>query len=335
MPGMIGAFNNPARLEMPAEKRWADPVVGQLVPNRYADAIRALFKLRASGGSWSECCKLFDERIPREDGCEWLSSTVQTIIRNPVYKGEASLRSKGRQDCDIVKLDAHEPIVDALLWKAAQPKQGKPRRTSDGALLSGVLRCACCGRRLTPSTGRYRCRPRMVLGEPCDAPANVRADEVDALATRDFLAAVAYRPAAPNPPDPDSFERAVTVAKAGVARWQEAAVAGTVEPEVFGPAIAARKSELEAAEAALFEARRSRCAAGCWAPSPLGSPVLDLADAPEGSRPWCRVVRGLVGPQLRPAGLQVGRRVRAAPLLPSGRSHTSAAQACASSRHSR
>jgi hypothetical protein len=91
----------------------------------------------------------------------------------------------------------------------------------------------------------------------CDAPATVRADEVEALVTSGFLGAVAYRPAAPSPPDLEPYERAVTIARAGVARWQEAAVAGTVEPDAFGPAIAARKSELEAAETALFTAREA------------------------------------------------------------------------------
>src|SRR5713226_5551709 len=40
-----------ARASLSREQRWADPVVGQLVPGEQAEQVRALFKLRAAGGS--------------------------------------------------------------------------------------------------------------------------------------------------------------------------------------------------------------------------------------------------------------------------------------------
>jgi hypothetical protein len=153
---------------------------------------------------------------------------------------------------------AHEPIVDPLLWKAAQPQKGKPRKkASDGALLSGVLRCASCKRRLSPSERFYRCRPRMVSGPECDAPANVSAAEAEALVTRAFFDWLAYRPLAPAPPDLAPLEQAVALAKADEAKWKEAAVAGTVAPEVVGPAYDAAKARREQAEKGLFEARQT------------------------------------------------------------------------------
>ena len=157
------------RAQLTAEQRWADPVKRQLVPSEHAPAIFALFKLRAEKGSWTECCKLLEEAGVRNAAGRpvWIHSSVQAMIRNPVYKGWAHLRSKGKQDGDIINEQAHQPIVDPLLWKAAQPPEGKPSRTTDGSLLSGLLRCACCGRKLTPSTSKqhsyYRCRPRMVV----------------------------------------------------------------------------------------------------------------------------------------------------------------------------
>src|SRR6266542_507918 len=148
-PRVTGA----ARAGLSREQRWADPVVGQLVPSEQAEHVRALFKLRAAGGSWSECAELMESRgLPNRKGEPfWLLSAVQAIIRNPVYRGEAYLRSQGNQAGDFVNPDAHEPIVDAILWRKAQPTQGKPRRSSEGALLAGILRCACCGRKLSPS----------------------------------------------------------------------------------------------------------------------------------------------------------------------------------------
>ena len=255
------------RAKLTPEQRWADPVRRQLVPSEQAPAILALFKLRAAKGSWSECCKLLEDAgVPNAKGQpEWIHSSVQAIIRNPVYKGWAHLRSKGKQDGDIVNEQAHQPIVDPLLWKAAQPKEGKPRRTTDGSLLSGLLRCACCGRTLTPSTsarkgkvyGYYRCRPRMVSGPKCDAPASVPAAEVEALVTRAFFDWMAYRPVGPAPPDLAPLEQAVALAKADEAKWKEAAVAGTVAPEVVGPAYDAAKARREQAEKRLFEARQT------------------------------------------------------------------------------
>ena len=254
-PRVTGA----ARAGMSREERWADPVVGQLVPSEQAEHVRALFALRGAGGSWSECAQLMESRrVPNRKGEPfWLLSAVQAIIRNPVYRGEAYLRSQGKQAGDFVNPDAHEPIVDALLWRKAQPQQGKPRRSSEGALLAGILRCASCGRKLSPSGHYYRCRPRMVTGPACPAPASVPTVEVEALVTRGFFDWLAYRPVAPAPPDLAPFEQAVALAKADEAKWKEAAVAGTVAPEVVGPAYDAAKARREQAEQRLFEARQT------------------------------------------------------------------------------
>ena len=248
------------RARLTAEERWADPVRRQLVPSEHAEAIRDLFKLRAAGGSWTECAKLLEERgvLNMKGEPFWTNSAVQTAIRNPVYKGWAFLLSRGKQDGDMINEQAHEPIVDPLLWKAAQPQKGKPRKkASEGALLSGVLRCACCKRRLSPSDRFYRCRPRMVSGPECPARANVPAAEVEALVTRAFFDWLAYRPLAPAPPDLAPVEQAVALAKADEAKWKEAAVAGTVAPEVVGPAYDAAKARREEAEKRLFEARQT------------------------------------------------------------------------------
>ena len=97
----------------------------------------------------------------------------------------------------------------------------------------------------------------MVSGPECDAPASVPAGEVEALVTRGFFDWLAYRPLAPAPPDLAPFEQAVALAKADEAKWKEAAVAGTVAPEVVGPAYDAAKARREEAEKRLFEARQT------------------------------------------------------------------------------
>jgi hypothetical protein len=75
--------------------------------------------------------------------------------------------------------------------------------------------------------------------------------------TRGFFDWLAYRPVAPAPPDLAPLEQAVALAKADEATWKEAAVAGTVAPEVVGPAYDAAKARREEAEKGLFEARQT------------------------------------------------------------------------------
>src|SRR5712692_2651953 len=65
------------------------------------------------------------------------------------------------------------------------------------------------------------------------------------------------RPPAAAPPDLAPLEQAVALAKADEAKWKEAAVAGTVAPEVVGPAYDAAKARREQAERQLFEARQT------------------------------------------------------------------------------
>jgi hypothetical protein len=97
----------------------------------------------------------------------------------------------------------------------------------------------------------------MVSGPACQAPASAPAGELEALVIRGFFDWLAYRPLAPAPPDLALFEQAVALAKAEEVKWKEAAVAGSVAPEVVGPAYDAAKARRERAEQRLFEARQT------------------------------------------------------------------------------
>src|SRR5207247_8374999 len=73
---------------------------------------------------------------------------------------------------------------------------------------------------LSPGGGRCRCRPHVTVGRgECTAPASARADEIEALVTRDFHDAIAYRPTPPTPTDLAPFEQAVTAAKSKLQKW--------------------------------------------------------------------------------------------------------------------
>jgi hypothetical protein len=97
----------------------------------------------------------------------------------------------------------------------------------------------------------------MVTGPECNAPASAPRVEMEALVTRGFFDWIAYRPVAPAPADLAPFEQTLALAKSDEATWKEAAVAGTVAPEVVGPAYDAAKARREQAETRLFEARQT------------------------------------------------------------------------------
>jgi DNA invertase Pin-like site-specific DNA recombinase len=249
-----------AREELTSEQRWADPVEGQLVPGdqKIVAAIKECFRIRARRprGAWSDVCQVLENAGALNSKGEpyWTRSAAARIVENPAYKGVAF---HGK---DIRNPNAHEPVVDELTWKRAQvEEESAPTRGSVGALLGGVVRCATCGRKLTPSLrdGRYRCRSRIIAGPPCSAPANCSARDIEPYVVKTFLNLCAYRPSAPTPPDLSHFEESVARAEAALAKWQAQAAADEVDPEDFRPVLDARKRDLEAAETVLAEARHA------------------------------------------------------------------------------
>jgi Recombinase/Resolvase, N terminal domain/Recombinase zinc beta ribbon domain len=225
-----------------------DPIV--------APVIVKLFKLRAAGGSWTECARLLEEAgVPNRKGEPfWTHRAVQRIIANEAYNGLA-YHGKFRNP------EAHEAITDPALWRAANPTKGEGKRTrrSDGALLAGILRCACCGRKMTPSLGdgRYRCRPRIIAGEPCPAPAAAQADAIEPYVVDIFLKHQLpwlLAPEATTDADVAALEREAATAKAAYEAWLAADISD-IDAAAFRHGLVARKARLEAAEDALREAQ--------------------------------------------------------------------------------
>jgi site-specific DNA recombinase len=132
-------------------------------------------------------------RNPHRNGRGWSKTAVRAILINPRYTGVAVW---GRQRRDEVLVDvedvaaghrtklrwndedawvrspgvAHEPLISAELFEAAQTRRAangrttirKPRRTPRPYLLRGLLRCGLCDRRMQGSWNHdqayYRCR---------------------------------------------------------------------------------------------------------------------------------------------------------------------------------
>jgi DNA invertase Pin-like site-specific DNA recombinase len=163
----------------PTGYRKADD--GTLDPDELAPVVRSLFEMRASGSSWGALLSY----IAAETGREWTQAGIAGIVRNPVYRGDLVYG-------DLVNEGAHEALVDAPLWVAAQRRgkeQARSGRKTDKWLLSGLVTCGSCGHSLIVWRGastrngrpvkrfdrRYRCTNRA-----CPERRSVNAPDIEA-----------------------------------------------------------------------------------------------------------------------------------------------------------
>lgn len=132
-------------------------VNNRLVPDPLtAPRVRMAFELAAGGASLAE--------IMRAVGFYQWSRSFQYLLANPIYKGV--------YDRGGLRVDGFcEPIVDRVLWERVQMVRGKvkarqdynhPRSSTSSWLLSGMVYCARCGRkmdgRLVGARGSHRYR---------------------------------------------------------------------------------------------------------------------------------------------------------------------------------
>jgi site-specific DNA recombinase len=157
------------------------------------ETVRLIFRLVGDHG-WplsKVVVELTARGIPSPSGKkEWRRQTLQRLLRNPVYVGDAvrGKRATGkywrsrqgtlaevtdrRQQVNpaaawTVVADHHEAVIDRALWErvqralAANQKLTTPHAGGGGFLLTGLLVCGHCGQRLSGRTltGKryYRC----------------------------------------------------------------------------------------------------------------------------------------------------------------------------------
>jgi site-specific DNA recombinase len=161
---------------------------GRLSPGPHAHLVRELFQRRARGDSWSQL-----ERWMNSTGVEplrarrWAYGTLTAMLANRAYLGEA-------HNAGHVLEGAHQAIVDPPLFNAVQTGRAVAAARGDGALLTGLIRCAGCRHRMTINYGAegaprraYRCRRQHGEGE-CPEPAVVRAHLIEPHVVERFLA---------------------------------------------------------------------------------------------------------------------------------------------------
>ncbi len=141
------------------------------------DAVRFVFRTRASGASWRSIQKELRSRF----GVHVSFSGVQQMVAARVYVGEVR---RGQQTVNPL---AHPPIVNEAQWQAAQVAKGTaPAHSgsvSSQGFLTGLVFCAGCGGSVTTNSNghggtSYKCGNRRKV--ECPAPAAITVDRLDA-----------------------------------------------------------------------------------------------------------------------------------------------------------
>jgi DNA invertase Pin-like site-specific DNA recombinase len=118
------------------------------------------------------------------DGHRWTTTTFRRFLRNGAYLGQSRYG-------ELVKLDAHEPLVSRAIWAAAQPEPEARRRPRRTFPLSGLARCGSCDGPMAGSRGGkgqrvYKCTR-------CAAPAFTTAAPLEDLVRRTLADALRGR----------------------------------------------------------------------------------------------------------------------------------------------
>jgi DNA invertase Pin-like site-specific DNA recombinase len=110
----------------------------------YLDAVRAVFTLRARGGSWREAAAILTEAgVPtsksKGEGVEWSRQATRNVVQNPAYS------------------EKHGGPIPTWQWRRAQPSKGEPRVRGEGHVLgAGLVRCSVCGAGMHKSSNGQR-----------------------------------------------------------------------------------------------------------------------------------------------------------------------------------
>lgn len=229
---------------------------------QFRTVITEVFRRRAGGASWHELCGYLNDSgvIGPWGENRWLPETVQQLIQNRVYLGEA-------RSGDFVNRSAHEPLIDRLTWEASQraPRRQPPR--GDPALLAGLVRCAGCRYLLRPTSMKersgkrrrmYRCFGRSSAG-PCNAMAYISASLIEAHIEQVFFehaGSLVARGAVDTSSDVADLERRAEEAEAELSAYRDnERIVGALGPERFVEGLHARSRTLDDLHAKLATER--------------------------------------------------------------------------------
>lgn len=240
-----------------------------------AEIVRYMFELAASGESSRDIAFACNSMgLTSKRGLKFNDQSVRFILSNPVYIGKVRWNSKAVEGEAIVSQGSHEPIVSVEMFEAAGnamdtraslfPSGSKP---IDGITwwLTGLVRCAKCGKNIVMSRGRARCSGN--IHGTCSYSQSVSARSLeDALVEKLRLDASTSTSLEysimKNQTDADKqaerFEAAIRKAKSRKTRLQDAYLSEVIELEDFKKALKDIDADIEKNEAALGEITKDR-----------------------------------------------------------------------------
>ena len=152
-----------------------------------ADAVvRRIFDMVLKGSTLMDVTKALNaEGVAASRGGKWRITTIHKILENEAYTGTLVWGNNAKDGAQPVRVEnAFPAIVTAQelqrvkrLLKSRSPKTVHPRRASSPYLLSGLAKCALCGKTLTAAEAKsgkytyYVCQSILKTGSgACDSP---------------------------------------------------------------------------------------------------------------------------------------------------------------------
>ena len=133
-----------------------------------ADAVvRRIFDMVLRGSTIMQVTKTLNtEGVATSMGSQWRITTVHRILENEAYTGTLVWGTNAKDDAPPVRVENAFPAIVTVqefqrvrrLLKSRSPKIVHPRRASSPYLLSGLAKCALCGKTLTAAeakSGKY------------------------------------------------------------------------------------------------------------------------------------------------------------------------------------
>lgn len=171
------------------------PDMHYAIEPREAEAVRMIFEMKAEGSSYSEIVHALNNAgFVSRGGGSFSKNTIYDMLRNEKYTGMYiynRAQSPGRNgrrnhraskpESEITRIPSGMPaIISYDLWKAVRNMslEGKALGGKNSAkniyLLSGLVRCGCCGKTMNIANGGknrdgsywrvYRCKDKCVHG---------------------------------------------------------------------------------------------------------------------------------------------------------------------------
>ena len=156
-----------------------------------ADAVvRRIFDMVLRGKSLMDVTKTLNaEGVATSTGSQWRITTIYKILENEAYTGTLVWGKNAKDGTQPVRVENAFPAIVTSqefqrvkrLLKSRSPKIVHPRRASSPYLLSGLAKCALCGKALTAAEAKsgkytyYVCQSILKRGSGACATARINA----------------------------------------------------------------------------------------------------------------------------------------------------------------